>query len=76
MGFRSGDLVQHAESGDTGIVLKVKRREIASPHTNYKGKNPPVEIKVMHLVEVMWSRGELDLHDANLLVKIEKNSSQ
>ena len=74
--FRVGDLVQHTESGETGIVLKVRRREIASPHPNYRGKHPPIEGKVMNLVEVMWSNGTLDLHEAELLIKIKRNLVQ
>ena len=53
--LRVGDLVVFRTSlnGDAwapddefppGIVINVKRRETASPHPNYSGKHPPIEL--------------------------------
>ena len=61
--IREGDLVVMSDKtdmndgGETGIVLKIRKREIASPHPNYRGKHPPIELKVVETVEVLWSQG-------------------
>ena len=78
MSLREGDLVVpnydtiENDNLETGIVLKVKKREVASPHPNYRGKHPPIEVKVEHRVDVMWGRGEITTHLAENLRRIKK----
>ena len=72
--IRVGDLVTHCsnEDKDTGIVIRIKKREVASPHPNYKGKNPPIELKVVESVEVMWGDSDISTHDALTLERVKR----
>lgn len=80
--LRVGDLVIFRTSldGDAwapddefppGIVINVKRRETASPHPNYSGKHPPIELKVEELAEVMWPDG-VHTHSTADLKRVKK----
>jgi hypothetical protein len=53
-------------------VIKIKKREVASPHPNYKGKHPPLELKVVEYIEVMWAPGHIDVHDSSNLKRVKK----
>ena len=78
MSLREGDLVVHAidpiESNnlETGIVLKIQKREVASPHPNYRGKHPPIEVRVEHRVDVMWCHGEITTHLVENLRRVKR----
>ncbi len=76
--FRIGDLVTFRTPVDDdnlvspGIIIKVRRREIASPHPNYRGRHPPIELKVEEIAEVMWSAGVIDTHNTTDLKRVKK----
>jgi len=80
--IREGDLVVMSNGTDvedrdtTGIVLKIRKREVATPHPNYRGKHPPIEVKVIETVEVLWGHGQIDSHDARSLERVKKNEKR
>ena len=78
MGIREGDLVILREENKyedkihpPGLVIKVKKREVASPHPNYRGKHPPVEVKVIHSAEVVWPGGYVSYHEVDTLERVK-----
>ena len=76
MSIRVGDLVvlDGAYSLVPGLVIKTRKREVASPHPNFRGKHPPVEIKVERKAEVVWPDGEVAWHPHEALIKVEKEN--
>tara|TARA_Y100000592_G_scaffold62180_1_gene97137 strand:- start:565 stop:795 length:231 start_codon:yes stop_codon:yes gene_type:complete len=74
MGIRVGDLVMIDGNHDClpGLVIKIRKREVATPHTNYRGKYPPVEVKVEKTAEIVWPTGEIVLVNVDSLMKVEK----
>ena len=74
--LKTGDLVSHANIADytTGVVIKITKREVASPHPSYRGKFPPLTVTVTKTAEVMWGDGIIEKHDVQELRKIKKDN--
>ena len=74
MSIRVGDLVllDGAYNLVPGLVIKTRKREVASPHPNFRGKHPPVEVKVERKAEVVWPDGEVGWHLYETLIKVKK----
>ena len=77
MDVRVGDLVLMDGTYNQlpGLVIKIKKREVATPHPNFRGKHPPVQVKVEKTAEVVWPTGEVTFTNVDHLIKVEKEKS-
>ena len=76
MSIRVGDLVllEGTYNLVPGLVIKTRKREVASPHPNFRGKHLPVEVKVERKAEVVWPNGEVGWHPYESLIKVKKEN--